>query len=375
MTEDKQKHIYFKPEKRLRSPDDLTRFQKSETYEEILNFIQTLATSVHGLELGDPSLPQDGPIADVIAALNRISDIIEKHPVTKDTTSRFGKLEFRDFYDDLSEHITGILHDTLKLNVKEKSNNNDKGDNSSDPVIELETYLLNSFGDRTRIDYGSGHELNFASFLLCLYKLDYFPSETYNKSIVLVIFDKYMKIMRTLQTKYWLEPAGSHGVWGLDDYHFLPFLFGAAQLSPMKRPRPLTIHNKDYVEEFKGKFFYFGCIDFINQVKTGTESLRWHSPMLDDISGVKTWSKIEEGMIKMYKAEVLGKLPVVQHFMFGSLLKCPDGVEQHHSHGGEGEDDCCHEIHSTWGDCCGIKVPSAVAASLAEKNKYHIPFD
>lgn len=45
-----------------------------------------------------------------------------------------------------------------------------------------------------------------------------------------------------------------------------------------------------------------------------------HSNQLWNISGVQTWAKVNSGLIKMYKAEVLAKFPVVQHVRFGALL-------------------------------------------------------
>lgn len=95
-------------------------------------------------------------------------------------------------------------------------------------------YLLGSFGSFGRIDYGLGHELCFALFLLCLSLLRFFQPTPEEEAIVcLKVFDRYMHVVWKLQDVYKLEPAGSHGVWGLDDFHFLPYLWGSAQLRSM----------------------------------------------------------------------------------------------------------------------------------------------
>jgi len=143
----------------------------------------------------------------------------------------------------------------------------------------------------------------------------------------------YLEVVRHLILTYTLEPAGSHGVWGLDDHFFLPYIFGSAQYCPAitedesmpvegslpSAPSSGDITKKNIVDRERKRNMYFSAVGFINDVKTGPF---WeHSPILFDISGIRSgWGKINKGMIKMYNAEVLSKFPVVQHFPFGSLF-------------------------------------------------------
>lgn len=59
----------------------------------------------------------------------------------------------------------------------------------------------------------------------------------------------------------------------------------------------------------------------------------------------------------MYRAEVLGKLPIMQHFLFGTLLPFKSTAPQDDSHR--------PQRHNLKGDCCGNPLPSIYAAAAA----------
>ncbi len=151
---------------------------------------------------------------------------------------------------------------------------------------------------------------------------------------------RYLVLVRHLIMTYNLEPAGSHGVWGLDDHSFIPFIFGSAQLAPPIPPLssefkleqvpqegslpgaalPSDVTRAAAVRREQNSNMYFSAVGFIYDVKKGPF---WeHSPVLYDVSGITTgWAKVNKGMLKMYNVEVLSKFPVIQHFPFGSLFR------------------------------------------------------
>ncbi|MCO5560214.1 hypothetical protein L7F22_013824 [Adiantum nelumboides] len=291
------------PKKRITSSLDIEKFHASEAGKLFLGFVASLSQSIKGHKLSD-YCSESLVVRTLAHILDLMIEWVDDIPPLQQP-ARYGNPAFRDWQARLQEQGPSFV---VKLLPKE----------TEPAVMELFPYFADSFGNATRIDYGTGHEANFAAFLFCLARLGLLKEDDY-QALVSRVFVRYLDLMRKMQMTYWLEPAGSHGVWGLDDYHFLPFIFGSAQLVDHKYMKPKSIHNEDILENFSKEYLYLGCVSFVKKVKKG--HLAEHSPMIDDISGVPSWSKVNSGMLKMYKAEVLEKVPIMQHFLFGSLIR------------------------------------------------------
>jgi len=331
-------HTFITPAKKINDSDDLNFFHASTAYRDLTIWLLQLDRSMFPTKSGDgeihlcslnspPAYSQtiEG-LRAILASLSRLIDRAPPHTGPR----RFGNVAFRDWYRLAQEESDSMLRGNLAAILSKYTAY------EASLLAELKGYFLGSFGSAQRLDYGTGHELSFLAFLGCLWKLGGFQVGE-ERAIVMGVIQSYLELIRKVTMTYTLEPAGSHGVWGLDDHFFIPYILGSAQFGPAidvddysnpiptegslpSAPNPSAVSKKEMVAQYKDSNMYFSAIQFIYDVKKGPF---WeHSPILFDISGIKDgWAKINKGMLKMYAAEVLGKFPVVQHFPFGSLFR------------------------------------------------------
>lgn len=177
--------------------------------------------------------------------------LLEETPALE-TPQRYGNKAFVTWYGKVEAEWDALS----KLMV----GNNDK------LALELKNYFLDCFGSSKRLDYGTGHELNFLCILLILFETGHIKELDF-QALVHHIFFRYLLLVRNLQITYKLEPAGAHGVWGLDEYHFLPFIFGASELIKHPDIKPSNSVDERILKEYSDTYMYISSINYIKFVK------------------------------------------------------------------------------------------------------------
>ena len=155
-------------------------------------YTKDCAENVKSLKISDCP-PPNPVITKLDAFMSILEEILDSIPPIQQPM-RFGNKAFRIWHDRLAIETEIFLIDILPPAISNSS-------------VEISPYILDMFGNTTRIDYGTGHELNFVILIYLLLKLKIIERSDLPAAI-LVGFVSYIRVMRKLQTVYMLEPAG-----------------------------------------------------------------------------------------------------------------------------------------------------------------------
>lgn len=313
---------------------------KSPAYKCILAYVEMLCERIHGTGnkvLNHKYTCQEKVFqqcSSFIDDLARLCDETNLNIGKTTSTSRFGHAAFRDWFDVMKSKSKEFIDNTLAVNCDEQFRE------------ELQTYFTESFGNKTRIDYGTGHELYFIIFTMGLANLVGKTIDTsiegdnrsttqlklepstpellkqfvnqYGWDVHSLFAHKYLRLCRKVQSKFRLEPAGSRGVYNMDDFQFLPFLFGTAQLIGTKYIPVQDFYLPEQVDMFKNDFILMEAVDFILNNKRGP--FNEHSYTLWCFTNLGSWENIYRRIKIKFAEDILGPFPIIQHFLFGKYI-------------------------------------------------------
>jgi Phosphotyrosyl phosphate activator (PTPA) protein len=177
--------------KRIRTQQDVQSALWGSTLRSFVAFTVALSDAVVGVPNSRECQVSEGCTA-VMAALDRLSDFCaETPPVTH--AVRYGNPAYRTWFDKMQGAAPELVYNML-------------GDELGPATVELVPYFLDSFGNRSRIDFGTGHETTFLMLLYCLFALGVLREED-RQAVVTHVFWRYIKLMRQLQTTFWCAHA------------------------------------------------------------------------------------------------------------------------------------------------------------------------
>lgn len=131
-----------------------------------------------------------GAVSCLVSILDKLSDWVDEIPPVVHSL-RYGNPAYRTWFARLEDEGKDLVEEVLK-----------EAGVGVEAVEGVAPYFLESFGSKTRIDYGTGHETSFVAFLFCLAKLGVLV-EADCAAVVLKVFHRYLVLMRKVQTTYW----------------------------------------------------------------------------------------------------------------------------------------------------------------------------
>ena len=175
------------PTKAINTPADLEVWMKSKGLGMLLTSLLTLTDS-----LTDTEIPKDidPKIKHLIEVLNKLDDEINNFATarTEKTNNRFGDPNVLKYHAWIVTQAPILLHDIGPLSV------------------EANSYFCESYGS-SRLDFGSGHELNFLAFLIIQYKMN--ETKSFANQLIKVVYARYIELVRKIIVSFNLEPAGN----------------------------------------------------------------------------------------------------------------------------------------------------------------------
>lgn len=304
---------------------DVGKYQSSLSYHELVDYVNQTSIAIQGVR------PGEYPVSATMLRLCSMFDGIDQAWLPSagcgSTTSKataaatLFKLTHNVAQQDIVKYVHAItgfrawscnmlrnVFHTLEQALP---------DNQCINMGKLGQYLSSCFGSQSRMDYGNGHELSFLFFLCSLFRAGVLQPEDY-PAAALMLFARYLNCVRMLQQTFELRPAGFHGAYSVDDYQFVAYLWGAAQLCIDAPFKPREILNPEVYNKWRDAYLLASCIAYVGDTKTG--SFATHSSHLWSIAALGTWTQVFDGLHNMYLKGILTEFHMPRNLMFGELM-------------------------------------------------------